>query len=50
MVETLDTLKLADLLNKECVRIERKVPLNVLVQVLTGDEDSKFGVKPDEVP
>ena len=30
MVETVDSIKLADLLNKECVRIERQ-PLNVLV-------------------
>ena len=49
MVETVDSLKLADLLNKECLRIERKIPLNVLVQVLTGDEDSKFGVLPADV-
>jgi uncharacterized pyridoxal phosphate-containing UPF0001 family protein len=49
MVETVDSIKLADLLNKECLRIERQ-PLNVLVQVLTGDEDSKFGVQPDNVP
>ena len=46
MVETVDSQKLVDILNKECANRD---PLKVLVQVLTGDEDSKFGVKPENV-
>ena len=44
LVETVDSVKLANTLNKELVKLERKEPLPILVQVLTGGEDSKFGV------
>jgi len=50
MVETVDSQKLALKLHKELLKIERAEPLKVLVQVLTGDEDSKHGVIPAEVP
>ena len=50
LVETVDSVKLANTLNKELVKLERKEPLPILVQVLTGGEDSKFGVQPSELP
>lgn len=52
MIETVDSLKLANTLNKDCGNIpERKEmpPLDILIQVLAENtEDSKFGVTPDE--
>ena len=50
LVETVDTEKLANTLNKELAKIERAQPLPVLVQVHSGGEASKYGAQPDEVP
>ena len=48
MIESHDSQKLADALNKECARINR-APLSVLVQVLAHEtEKNKFGVKVEE--
>ena len=44
MIESLDSLKLAEKLNKELEKIERE-KLDVLVQVATGDEDTKHGIE-----
>ena len=44
MIESLDSLKLAEKLNKELEKIERE-KLDVLVQVATGDEDTKHGLE-----
>ena len=49
MVETVDSQKLAETLNKECAKIQERPQLDVLIQVLADDtEGSKFGVEPDE--
>jgi PLP dependent protein len=47
MIESVDSVKLAEKLEKEMNKWERE-PLKVLVQVSTGDEDSKHGVKIEE--
>lgn len=39
-VETIDSTKLAKLMNKECEKICRT--MDVMVQVNTGGEDSRF--------
>ena len=44
MIESLDSLKLAKTLQKELLKTDRQSKLKVLVQVSTGDEDTKFGV------
>eukprot|EP00238_Polyblepharides_amylifera_P001337 CAMPEP_0196571610 /NCGR_PEP_ID=MMETSP1081-20130531/1769_1 /TAXON_ID=36882 /ORGANISM="Pyramimonas amylifera, Strain CCMP720" /LENGTH=234 /DNA_ID=CAMNT_0041888627 /DNA_START=151 /DNA_END=855 /DNA_ORIENTATION=- len=49
MVETVDTVKLANLLDKAVESAEWDRKLNVLVQVNTSGEESKFGVPPNEV-
>ncbi|ORZ23554.1 hypothetical protein BCR42DRAFT_433214 [Absidia repens] len=46
-VETIDSIKKADTLNKACVSCERKGTLNVFVQVNTSREDVKSGVLPE---
>ena len=51
IIETVDSVKLANTLNKECQKIEARAqmePLDVLIQVLseTNTEGSKFGVSP----
>ena len=52
IIETLDSQKLADTLNKECSKMEERKnlpPLSVLVQVLAQNtEGSKFGVSVEE--
>ena len=51
MVETVDTLKLAKTLEKECSKVEARKdmpPLDVLVQVLLKDsEGTKHGANQD---
>ncbi|KAI9592403.1 hypothetical protein BDF19DRAFT_451658 [Syncephalis fuscata] len=49
MVETLDSQKRAELLNRACITAQRAEPLRVMVQVNTSDEESKNGVAPKEV-
>ena len=48
MLETVDTTKLADRLNRICGELGRETPLRVLVQVNTSGEESKHGVEPSE--
>ena len=52
IIETVDSQKLADTLNKECSKIEERKtlpPLDILIQVLAQDtEGSKFGVSVEE--
>ena len=50
MLETLDTAKLAEKINKELGKTGRTDPLPVLVQVNTSGEASKNGVSQEEVP
>lgn len=47
-VETVDSMKIADALNRAVDNAERKHKLNVYVQVNTSAEESKFGVEPEE--
>ncbi|CAO3630263.1 unnamed protein product [Mucor fragilis] len=46
IVETIDSAKKADTLNKACVAVERQDKLKVYVQVNTSGEDAKSGVEP----
>jgi len=48
-IETVDTEKLANLLNTACTEIERTTPLGIMVQVNTSGEESKHGVEPADV-
>lgn len=48
MLETVDTTKLADRLNRLCGELDRKDKLKILVQVNTSGEESKHGVEPVE--
>lgn len=45
VVETVDSIKKADTLDKACKAVERKEPLRVFVQVNTSEEDGKFREK-----
>ncbi len=47
MVETVDSWRLARELDKRCARMEKTMP--VLVEVNSGREASKTGVKPEDV-
>ena len=47
MVETVDSVKLANKLNTAVGDAERE-PLNVMVQVNTSGEETKFGVNPED--
>lgn len=49
MVETVDTIKLADKLNTAWANTGRQPPLSVMVQVNTSGEESKYGVEPADV-
>jgi pyridoxal phosphate enzyme (YggS family) len=45
-VETIESSKKADSLNKACVQVSRESPLNVFVQINTSGEESKSGADP----
>ncbi|MCF7873651.1 MAG: YggS family pyridoxal phosphate-dependent enzyme [Candidatus Omnitrophica bacterium] len=47
LIETLDSLKLAEVINKECKRINKVMP--VLIEVNSASEAQKFGITPEEV-
>ncbi|MCF7895624.1 MAG: YggS family pyridoxal phosphate-dependent enzyme, partial [Candidatus Omnitrophica bacterium] len=47
MIETLDSLALAEIINKESERIKKVMP--VLIEVNSASEPQKFGIFPDEV-
>eukprot|EP00798_Chlamydomonas_sp_ICE-L_P025039 gene25039-10686_t len=49
MVETVDSVKLADKLNNAWELAGREVPLSIMVQVNTSGEESKYGVEPAAV-
>ncbi|PJG82594.1 YggS family pyridoxal phosphate-dependent enzyme [Caviibacterium pharyngocola] len=46
-MQTLDRAKIADRLNAQ--RPHYKAPLNVLIQINISDEESKSGIRPDEL-
>lgn len=45
MIETVDSLKLAEEIDKRCARLEKTMP--VLVEINSGRETQKFGVLPE---
>lgn len=47
MIETVDSLKLAKEIDKQCAKIEKIMP--ILIEVNSGREDQKAGVFPDKV-
>jgi PLP dependent protein len=47
VLETLDSEKLATLLDKECGKLSRT--LNVMIQVLTSETGEKQGIEPENV-
>ncbi|MCL5408757.1 MAG: YggS family pyridoxal phosphate-dependent enzyme [Candidatus Omnitrophica bacterium] len=47
MIETLDSLKLADKLNKEMEKLKRKMP--VLIEINSGQEENKNGILPEDI-
>jgi len=48
MVETVDSIRLADALNRACEREGLQMP--VLIEVNSGKEDNKNGILPDQAP
>jgi pyridoxal phosphate enzyme (YggS family) len=46
MIETVDSIKLAELINKECKKINKV--MDVLIEVNSGRETRKAGVAPDD--
>ena len=48
MIESLDSIRLAEEIERQCKRIGRT--MKVLVQVNAGREESKYGVYPEDVP
>ena len=48
MVETVDTVKLANKLNNACENAGRKEKLKVMIQVNTSGEDQKSGCQPND--
>lgn len=47
MIETLDSLELAKILNKECVKINKVMP--VLIEINSGEEPQKAGILPKDL-
>jgi len=46
-IDSVDSIKLLDLINKECIKISRNI--NVLIQVKLTNEDTKSGIHPEEL-
>jgi len=46
MIETVDTVRLAREIDKQCAKIDKVMP--VLVEINSGEEDQKAGVLPDD--
>lgn len=46
VLETLDSIKKADLINRQLAALDRPAPLNVYVQINTSGEDAKAGIPP----
>ena len=47
MIETVDSLKLAEAIDRQCSRINKTMP--ILIEINSGREPQKFGVFPEEV-
>jgi pyridoxal phosphate enzyme (YggS family) len=48
MIETVDSIKLARAIHKECAKIGKVMP--VLIEINSGEESEKTGVLPKDVP
>jgi len=48
MIETIDSLRLAEAVNRHCVAADKVMP--VLIEINSGRESNKTGVPPDQVP
>jgi PLP dependent protein len=46
MIETIDSVRIADAIQSACIRLDRKEPIRILVEVATSEESSKTGVPP----
>lgn len=46
MIETVDSIKLAGLIDKACKDLKRVMP--ILIEINSGEEDQKAGVMPDD--
>jgi len=46
MIETVDSMRLAREIQKECAKADRDMP--ILIEINSGEEDQKAGVMPDE--
>ena len=47
MIETVDSLRLAQTLDRRCAEIGKKIP--VLIEINSGSEETKTGLLPDDV-
>jgi len=48
MIETIDSVRLAEAVNRHCVAADKVMP--VLIEINSGRESNKTGVPPDQVP
>lgn len=46
-IDSVDSIKLLDLINKECIKLNKN--MNILIQVKLTDEESKSGVNPSDL-
>lgn len=46
-IDSVDSIKLLDLINKECIKLNKN--MNILIQVKLTDEETKSGVNPSEL-
>ncbi|KAG8185837.1 hypothetical protein JTE90_024811 [Oedothorax gibbosus] len=49
MLHTLDSIKLAEIVQKEMIKVGKSEPLKVMIQVNTSNETNKSGIKEGEV-
>ncbi len=47
MIETVDSLKIAEEIDKRCAAIDRKMP--VLIEINSAREPQKFGIMPEQI-
>ena len=46
-IDSVDSIKLLDLINKECIKLNKN--MNILIQVKLTDEETKSGVNPNDL-
>jgi hypothetical protein len=45
LIQSIDSIRLAEEINKECLK--NNIVMDVLIEVNIGDEESKYGIKPE---